>query len=147
MRIGKRVGQIFRIPLDNENWTYGIIIFESKRIKDGVLIGIYDALSTSEYDKLKDVESGKISLLEVPNYTSAKIINKGDWPLVLTNRELAESIELPVLRVAYSLFKGDEEIGRINASQVTSYPTQQGQGKIVVENRARHLLGLRVQAN
>ena len=147
MRVGKRLGQIFRIPLDDEKWTYGIIIFESKRIKDGVLIGIYDALSTSEHDELNDVECGKKSLLEAPNYTSVKIISKGDWPLVSTNRELAEAIELPVLRVAYSLFEGDEEISRINALQATSYPTQQGQGKLVVENRARHLLGLRVQAN
>jgi hypothetical protein len=129
-------GDIFAIPLSPTLFAVGIALHMSRRFRNGMLTGYFNVCYTSlEAIRVDELEP---DFIFIPNYTSVKLVQEGDWPLVGHNSQLLEQIEIPVLVSVTTLYRRDEIVGQLKSVQdVHSYERLEGQGQVFVENKLR----------
>src|SRR4051812_7830714 len=103
-----RIGDVLAIPLGDASVAAGVVLHVSKRIRDGIIVGYVDRL----FPSIEAIDVGTLdgSFTHGPQYTSAQMVREGDWPVVGQRPDLANPDRVPVLRIATTLYRGDEVV-------------------------------------
>ena len=127
-------GDLFAIPLPNNLYAVGIVLHVSKVFKDGIMVGLYNQSFRSTVDfNPKDINS---EFIEVPNYTSKKLIHNDIWPKVGHDQQLLSKAETPLLAASFSLYLKDEIVQQLTSiDEYRKYTTLLGQGRYSIENK------------
>ena len=137
-RVKIKNGDVFRIQLNEKNYTLGIVLHVSKVFKQSALVGIFDRpLShSSEVDPQSLINT---QFYDVPNYTGTQMMKQGEWPILGNFPEMLKGREIPLLRASYHIYYKDEVIKTLtDPDQLKEYTELQGQGKLYILNKLKH---------
>ena len=129
-------GDIFAIPIGANIVAVAIVLHISKRFKNGMLAGYFDKCFSS----LEALAIDKLSprFVFTPNYTSRRIVELGEWPVVGYSETLLSKSTIPILVSVTTLYYKDEIVGQLNSVEESKdLERLAGQGKQFIENRLR----------
>jgi hypothetical protein len=140
----KRVnpGDIIAVDLGDKMVAAGIVIFLSKWLHNGMLVGFYDQL----FKTIDEVDIAQLGgpFIRTPNYTGKQLISTGQWHVIGNSPELLSVAEVPELRVAYDLMFKDDFVRKLAPEELQNYVGLSGQGGGYVENWLRKHFNSRV---
>jgi hypothetical protein len=129
-------GDIIAIVLRSDMIAVGIVLHISKRYRHGILVGYFDRCFSSMEEI--DVNTLIPQFAFTPNYTSKRIVELGEWPIIGHSDVLLSKSSVPILVSVTTLFLKDEIVGQLSSVEETkAYEVLAGQGKEFVENRLR----------
>lgn len=129
-------GDIIAIALRSDMIAIGIVMHISKRYRNGMLVGYFDRCFSSLEEI--DIDALNPHFVFTPNYTSKRIVELGEWPIIGHSDVLLSKSPLPTLVSVTTLFLKDEIIGQLSSiEEAKAYEVLAGQGKVFVENRLR----------
>lgn len=100
-----------QLPPSGDLWVPAIVLHASRLFKNAMLVGYFDQLVSSPQD-LTCQALGR-ALLDgdcAPNYTGKVAATLGYWRYIEHCPQLLSEIEIPELKVGYTLYRGDEVV-------------------------------------
>lgn len=127
-------GDLFTIPLQTNLYAVGIVLHVSKVFKDGIMVGLYEQSFQSIVNfKPEHINS---EFIDVPNYTSKKLIHNDIWPKIGHNQQLLLGAEIPYLAASFSLYFKDELIKQLTSiEEYKQYTELESAGRYFIENK------------
>jgi hypothetical protein len=128
------VGDVILIPLKDNIFGIGKILFLSKRFKNVILLGVYD-----QFVKTPSMPTslGEISL---KLYTGQQAIKEGPWILVGNETLLDSQRNLSKCIVADDVWFEDQKIRTATADDFATLPELLALGRGLVEKKVQELI-------
>ena len=127
-----QAGDLIAVPFADSTVAVGLVLQRSTgRLKGCLLVGFYD----HAFDSADNVAAASIHgpFISTPQYLHQWAVRKGVWPVISHRDDLLAITSLPILRMSYDLYRGDEHVGRVTSGELQQYPELivRGDGSVV----------------
>lgn len=131
-----KAGDLIAIPFAEGIVAVGLVLQRSHDLLRGcLLVGFYDRTFATVGAIPPEQLGGPF--IATPQYLHQWSVRKGLWPVIGHRDDLLATAPLPVLRMSYDLYRGDEHVGRVTPEEFRHYPSLRVQGDGYVEGVLR----------
>jgi hypothetical protein len=130
-----KAGDIIAVSLRENSIAIGMVLYVSKTIRNGIMVGFYNRLFTS-IDEVDFTTLGP-DFITTPNYTGKQDITTGRWKVIGNRPDLLAKTTIPELRSVSHVYYKDDMVKQISPGEFKNYTELIGQGIVSVENKLR----------